>query len=689
MKYWTEYYGHIPDLRGKRKKFDNTIYTFDIETTSYLILNNKQIPAIDYLKLTKKEQEECIFMSNMYIWMFSINDIVYYGRTWDEFFNFLGRISFWSTEEKKYVFVHNLAYEFQFMRNRFKIKNVFARKSRKPLRFELEDFNFEFRCSYMMSNSPLEKLPNIYNLPIKKLVGNLDYSLIRNSKTELTEKELSYCENDCLVVYEYIKKELETYENIKNLPLTSTGHVRKELKERIIKDYSYRNKVRRSINIDGHIYNLLISAFAGGYTHANWVFADEIIEKVESFDFTSSYPYVMVTHKFPATEFIKSKHDKKITDLKNCFAYLIHVKFKNIKSKYYNNIISQSKCKRIYKGRYDNGRVIEAEELEMILTDVDIKLIFETYSFEDYEFIEVYYSIYDYLPKQFIEFILEKYINKTKYKNVVGKEVEYALEKAKFNSLYGMSVTNNIKDDVIYENEKGWDEKPLDNETIIEMLKKEKNDAFLSFSYGVWVTAWARYNLLTNLIKLDEYVVYSDTDSLKLRKGFDINIIKEYNKNVVNIIKRTSKELDIELEKFSPKDSDGIEHMLGLFEHDASYDKFITQGAKKYAYIDSNDKEIHITVSGVPKKGAKALKKLEDFRDNFIFKYEDTGKNLLIYNDEMESFELTDYQGNKEIVNAKYGCSLIPTTYELGKSEEYAYLISDDSSKRAIFKEEV
>lgn len=53
----------------------------------------------------------------------------------------------------------------------------------------------------------------------------------------------------------------------------------------------------------------------------------------------------------------------------------------------------------------------------------------------------------------------------------------------------------------------------------------------------------------------------------------------------------------------------------------------------------------------------------------------------------MESFELEDYQGNKEILNNKYGCSLIPTTYELGKSEEYAYLISDDSAKRAIYKE--
>lgn len=686
MKYWKEYNGHCPDIRGKRNQYDNTIYTFDIETTSYLILDNKQIPAIEYLKLSKKEQEECIFMSNMYIWMFSINEQVYYGRTWDELKAFMLRIEYWATDKKKFVFVHNLAYEFQFMRNAFKFKNVFARKSRKTLKFELQEFNFEFRCSYMMSNSSLEKLPNIYQLPIEKKVGNLDYNILRNSKTVISEKELEYCENDCLVIYHYILKELETYETIKNIPLTSTGHVRKELKDLIQNDYSYRNKVRRSVNVDGHVYNLLISAFAGGYTHANWIYADEIIENVDSYDFTSSYPYVMVTHKFPATEFRKINITR-IEQFKSCFAYIINVKLKGVSCKYYNNFISQSKCKRILKGRYDNGRLIGAEELEIILTDVDFRFIMETYEIEEYEFLEVYYSIYDYLPKQFIEFILQKYVNKTEYKNVAGKEVEYALEKAKFNSLYGMSVTNNIKDNVVFSNEDGWKEVPLINEEIKALLEKEQKAGFLSFSYGVWVTAWARYNLLSNLIKFDKNVIYADTDSLKLYGNYDKMIIENYNKEVEKRIKEVSKELEIDIEKFQPKDSKGIKHILGVFEHDASYDKFITQGAKKYAYIDSKDKEIHITVSGVPKKGAKALKKLEDFKDNFVFKYEDTGKNLLIYNDEMDSFELEDYQGNKELIDAKYGCSLVPTTYELGKSEEYAYLISDDSAKRAIFKE--
>ena len=612
MKYWMEYEGHKPDIRGKRNKYDNTIYTFDIETSSYLILNKKQIPAIEYLKLSKKEQEDSIFMSNMYIWMFSINDEVYYGRTWQDLKAFMIRIEYWATDKKKFVYVHNLAYEFQYLRDAFKMKNVFARKSRKVMKCEIEEFNFEFRCSYMMTNCKLEKLPDIYKLPVKKLVGNLDYNKIRNSKTILSDKELAYCENDCLVVYHYIKKELEKYETLKNIPLTSTGHVRKELHELIDKDYSYRNKVRKSVNIDGHVYNLLLDAFAGGYTHANWIHADKIVENVKSFDFTSSYPFCMTSFKFPATKFKKCRIKSK-NQLLDCFAYLIRVRFKNIKCRYFNNFISQNKCKSISKPKYDNGRVIGAEELEIVITDVDFKFLYNAYEFDSYEFLEVYYSIYDYLPKQFIEFILEKYVKKTEYKGVDGKELEYALEKAMFNSLYGMSVTNNIKDDVIYDNESGWREVPLENDKILKMLEKEEKQGFLSFAYGVWVTAWARYNLLSNLIKLDKNVVYADTDSLKIYGDFDMSVIENYNKEVENRIKRVSEELGIDINKFKPKDKKGKEHLLGVFDNDGNYDKFITQGAKKYAYIDSEDKQIHITVSGVPKKRSKSLKKIRRF----------------------------------------------------------------------------
>lgn len=309
------------------------------------------------------------------------------------------------------------------------------------------------------------------------------------------------------------------------------------------------------------------------------------------------------------------------------------------------------------------------------------------------------------MPKQFIEFILDKYILKTKYKNVAGKELEYALEKAKFNSLYGMSVTNNIKDDVIYDNTTGWCEIPISNEDIEKKLQKEKKEAFLSFSYGVWITAYARNNLLRNIIQLDTNCIYADTDSIKVFGDYNKNVVENYNKSVIERIKKVSEELEIPIEKFAPEDSKGVSHMLGLFEFDGHYEEFITQGAKKYAYTKyiKNEKlnkysnilehgsekslVLEITVAGIPKKGARSLKSLNDFRDNHIFEFKDTGKNIILYNDNMQEYNMTDFQGNTEKVVNKYGCTILPTTYELGKALEYANLISDESSKRAIYRE--
>ena len=46
-----------------------------------------------------------------------------------------------------------------------------------------------------------------------------------------------------------------------------------------------------------------------------------------------------------------------------------------------------------------------------------------------------------------------------------------------------MTVTNNIKSEVIFENETGWREEKLTNDEILYKLEKEEKDGFLSFSY--------------------------------------------------------------------------------------------------------------------------------------------------------------------------------------------------------------
>lgn len=689
MLYWNNYKNHTSDIIGKRKKFDNTIYSFDIETSSYFMLDGKQYNTNDYLKIDEKSKKRCIYGSFMYIWQFSINDVVYYGRTWEEFEMFLKRLEE-NVPELKIIYVHNLSFEFQFLKSHFHFEDVVARKSHKVMSAFMRDFNIIFKCSYFLSNCALEYLPKVFNLPVEKKVGDLDYNLIRTPTTPLTNKELKYCEYDCLVVYHYIKEERNTYGDLKHIPTTSTGKVRRELMEITRSDYKYKRVVKRAININPHVYNLLQEAFMGGYTHANWIYADEILKNVDSYDETSAYPYVLTTYKYPASEFRKV-NIKRREEMSSNFCYLLVVKFKNIKCKYYNTFISLSKCRNIRGGKYDNGRIIEAREFEITLTDIDFYFILDSYKCE-YEILECYSAFKRFLPKKFINFVLEKYVIKTKYKDVENMEIEYQKEKNKFNSLYGMSVTNNIRDNVIYDDiTELWSEVELSNEEIEEKLLYEKKKSFLSFAYGVWVTAYARDNLLRRVLELDEYVCYCDTDSCKVIPGYDKNVFIKYNKSVEDRINYVSKILNIDKTRYAPYDIHGKSHMLGIFEsetkesHKFTYDEFITQGAKKYA--TKLDGKIKITVSGVPKKASVSLKDLNDFRDNYVFKYEDTNKKMLMYLDFQEEREITDYLGNKEKVLDRSGCCILPTTYVLNKALDYANLLTDNSSKRSIYKE--
>nr|DAE85580.1 MAG TPA: DNA polymerase B [Caudoviricetes sp.] len=677
MKYYTEY-------DSTYDKDDDTIYTFDIETSSILFLNEEIISSDKYDDLTDSDKDKCIKIGFMYIWMLGINDNVFYGRTWEALRIFLGKLN----KRKKDIFIHNLSFEFQFLSGNFKLVNVFARKERKVIKCDMEEYNITFRCTYYMTNVALSKLTDVYNLPVEKKCGDLDYTLVRNSKTPLTAKELLYCEYDCLVIYYYIKQELSMYKKFNKIPNTLTGRVRKELQARVLKNYNYRSKLQKCINTDPHIYNLLIDCFAGGYTHANWLYVNEVIKNVVSWDFTSSYPFVMLVEKYPSTTFKKCNVRNIKSILYDDFAYIINIEFKNIKSNYFNNIISKSKAYYIENGVYDNGKIVSASLLKIVINEIDLKIIQEFYSFDDYNILEIYYANKSYLPYELLDFILDKYHNKTAYKNVSGKEYLYSIEKSKFNSLYGMCVTNNIKDDIEFNNEGLWTTKKISNFDILDKLSVERKKGFLSFAYGVWVTSYSRYNLLSNVRLLDEYVIYCDTDSMKLTDGYDINVIYNYNKSVNDKIKQVANFYKIDIKRFEPEDCKGIPHKIGLFDNDGEYKYFKTLGAKKYCYIDKATEELHITVAGVPKVGVSALKNdINNFNDNLFFKSSDTGKKQIFYNDEQPTLKVIDYLGNADIIAEKKGICLMPCSYTLSKSLVYAPKLSDISSKRKKYEE--
>lgn len=165
----------------------------------------------------------------MYEWTFGLNGRVMIGRTWDEWDTVLNRVQEVLGTYKDLrliIYVHNLSYEFQFMRKHFEWIKVFAVDSLKPV-YAVTTTGIEFRCSYLLSGYSLAKLSDqLTKYHVEKKVGDLDYSLLRHSGTELTPEEIGYCVNDVLVVMAYIQEKIIQDKGIHRIPITKTGYVR-------------------------------------------------------------------------------------------------------------------------------------------------------------------------------------------------------------------------------------------------------------------------------------------------------------------------------------------------------------------------------------------------------------------------------------------------------------------------------
>ncbi len=59
----------------------------------------------------------------------------------------------------------------------------------------------------------------------------------------------------------------------------------------------------------------------------------------------------------------------------------------------------------------------------------------------------------------------------------------------------------------------------------------------------------------------------------------------------------------------------------------------------------------------------------------------------MCYVDNQNEIEMRDYLGDVDIITDKTAICLFPCNYTLGKSLEYTTLLTDNSSKRAIYKE--
>ena len=631
---------------------------FDIETTN--------IYELDEHGKIKKSPRPYAFM---YHWQFCFENQVVFGRTWEEFQDLLKSLESHlnlSYKNRLVVWVHNLPFEWAFMRQFINYEEGFFREERQPLKVVTLE-GIEFRCSYALSNMSLQKFcENEEGVTHYKLSGeDFDYNKIRTANTTLTEKEQAYCYNDVRGLCECITSRMK-HDTLASMPMTSTGYVRRDLRNNVKKNKKNRQQFK-DMAIDANIYTMCREAFRGGNTHANLDCSDQLLNDIWGYDITSSYPYSIMLPKYPMTKWQKITINTFNRFIKQGnYALLIRCRFKNVK--YINSCgipyIALSKCiKWGGKKIVDNGRILFAEFLEMTITDIDYNIILKDYHIDDISIDEVYASNYGFLPQEIRDTNMEYYRNKTLLKDDPEHIYEYVKSKNKLNSIYGCMVMRIDQTSVTYdpETEEYKEEIPSLSEALEKYYKSRNN--FLQYFHGVWITANSRAHLQEMLWKVGSDVVYCDTDSIKGMgdhgKDFD-------NKNS-EIIK--------EITEYGgyARDKKGDIHYLGVWDNEtekALYSEFKTLGAKKYVYRQNG--KVKSTIAGVSKKVGS-----EFFQKNGIDSFEvgtkitDSGHLTAYYNDE-EVHTIT-LKGCTMISGANV--ALINNSYKIGVTEEYTDLL--------------
>lgn len=670
----------------KTQEYINIPMAFDIETTSFRENGKKR--------------------GTMYVWQMGVDKLIFTGRTWAEWENALKIIAehFGLNENRKaIIYVQNLGFEFEWIKNRLSWVDVQATDTRKP--YKAESTLFIFRDSQILSARSLAKIgEGLTKHNIKKRVGDLDYNLMRHSKTPLTAKEMDYAIGDIEVLLAYIEEQMEMYGgSLLQIPATNTGRVRSYCKQETLYikgkdgkkrlDHIYRGYID-SLTIEPAEYEVLRKAYMGGFTHASmlWANSPEPLENITSYDETSAYPAMLTSKFYPVDKgvFEGMITEEQLRELVKDRCCAFKAVFKNLRSKIlHEHYASSSKhfvsrerlIKDINNMTLDNGRIVYADSFETYLTDDDFWIFDHCYQWDSLEISECWSYARGRLPKALIKSILKLYEDKTALKDVEGKKAEYQVLKEMLNSVYGMCCQAVSKDEITFDGE--WDVKKEDKNSLTSTLDKYNTDKkrFLYYPWGVWTSSANRRRLWECILDIGTDYVYTDTDSIKLRNGD--KWVDYFNKKNEEIRAEMYAAMDfykLPRELVEPKNKNGVKKLLGAWDNEGTYDRAKFCGRKRY--MVEKDGEYEITIAGLNKvEGGKYLASLEDpfayFDDGMTIPAKNTGKAMPYYPQPAEEHikgRLVDYLGNEAEYEELSWVNLEPAPFEMNELGEFVAL---------------
>lgn len=661
-------------MAKKKVHYVEHLAAFDIETSSYT--------------------DEGVKKAVVYSYALAIDDTIYHTRSADEFFPLLEKIAAemeLSLDRRLVIYVHNLAYEWQFIKHYMQWDSAFAISSDRRIVRAVSKLGIEFRCSYVLTNKPLAAVGK--DVGVQKMVGDIDHTLIRNSITPLSDEEMGYIDNDVLILIEFERQALaqeggSIEQALRSIPITKTGYVRRRMRKAALADPTYEQLISE-LTLTEETYTLARHSFQGGYTHANSTVMGQEMGDTVAVDLASSYPSSMLQFTYPMSSFHSVVHEFTAEELDKCIGHIhFFVTFVvyDAVSRYPFPYISLSKAISISDPFVDNGRVYSAANMTLTMTDVDWQIFRRCYDVESIEIVDVMMAPAEYLPAAITDPIVAMYGDKTALKGVAGQEVNYRSAKEDINGVYGSVAMDPVR--TVFEFIAEDSEFVATIPTTEEALSKHNNSRsrYLFYPWAAWVTAYSRYVLLMtmyDLIDAGVTVMYCDTDSIYHKPSPKAQgIIDRVNGEVRERLSaamhyRWFYASDEEVEDaLAPKDIKGVRHHIGLFEVDGHYDNFKTLGAKRYAVEKGG--QFKITVAGLSKGAASYIEEIggmEAFVDGLTVPAEKSGRLTHTYSEETAKNLITDYMGNTCRMEQHGFIHLEPSPYVLTVSDDYTRFV--------------
>lgn len=576
--------------------------------------------------------------------LFNLDIATLYGRKPSELTKCIDLILNELKGQYTHFYCHDLGYDYYYLRKFFfkawgyPIESLNV-KSHYPIMIKFEN-GIVLKDSLILAQRGLEKWAKDLNVPAQKQVGSWDYDKIRNQNSDISPDELKYAEYDTLSGTQCIDTlRLQLGKFIGNMPFTSTGILRELVK--VVGSENEAKKLYNKLLVSWEDYTRLVTLFHGGYCHGNrnYIGSNHLFGLIQGYDFASSYPYIILTHKFPMTKFVEINKQVDIDYIlrnKEDHAFMFNWTLVNVKLKDENfgmPILQFSKC-MTKNDVTDNGRILAAQVVSLWTNEVDAALIDKYYTYDKKLSVVscVKTAKKDYLPKWYRDIVYQLFIDKTKLKHV--DDILYNIQKFKLNACYGLMVQR--LDKVMYEEiyQDTWiDDELYHDGDYVEVTDTTAEEAFikntrkrssiLPYQWGVWVTSYA----ISNLFELGECCkiwLYSDTDSV-YGVGWNKSKVRAYNKKAKNLVRAAG---------YTGVKHEGEIYWPGVAETERKdkYSEFKYVGAKRYCGRSYEDNELHITVAGVPKKAAACLKDdITVFKTNFVFDGKTSGKKLHTY----------------------------------------------------------